>query len=823
VLSGGTATATDDLGGQLIVSAGGREASAILSGATEVVFGTASGTLVSNSDQILSGGVAFAAVIAGDSGLQLISAGSAYGASVGSGAIQTVYSGALASGTTLSGGSEVVGSGGVASATGVLAGGSAVVQSGGSLFGASVAGGGQVEVESGGSAYATSVGVTGVLQVTGGTAVSTWIGAGGTEALALSGAGSDSAATIGFGGLQTIGSGGIAYGATVLSGGVQELVSVDPFAGGSTSQTALQSGGAERILANGTAYGTVVSRGGFEVVSSGGTASGTVVRSGGIELVLSGGASFSAAVDVGGSLVVLPGGNANPGTFEAGGPLGGPAVVLNAPTVVSTWTDSANDVAVGSGAVLYVLSGGVAVSAVIDAGGRVLVGSGGSAKAAVIGASGVLELQAGAVAGGGVTFSGGAAELAVAGTELPSATLSGLRAGDSIDLLDIAPGAAPSATLDSSTDVLTVSAGGGSFALTLAGNFAGARFQVTGDGASGSLVSEVPCYAAGTRIATVRGDVPVEALAPGDLVHAQNGRLAPVRWVGRRDVDCRRHPWPERVMPVRIAVDAFGRGQPRRPLLLSPDHAVFVDGVLVPVRYLVNGMTVAQVPVARIAYLHVELDRHDVILAEGLPAESFLDTGNRGAFANGGAPTDLHPEFARRVWQAEGCAELVLAGARLAEVRRGLLARAAALGHPMTDDPALAVASAAGRLGAEVRGGRWRVRLPEGTTDVVLRSRTWTPVHADPAAVDTRSLGVALARLFLDGREVVLDSPALAAGWHAAEPGLRWTDGAGTIPVDGVGDLAFELAMTGRYWTSALTGRAAAATARGTARASVRR
>ena len=86
---------------------------------------------------------------------------------------------------------------------------------------------------------------------------------------------------------------------------------------------------------------------------------------------------------------------------------------------------------------------------------------------------------------------------------------------------------------------------------------------------------------------------------------------------------------------MRVKVGAFGTGRPRRDLVLSPDHAVhgsaLADGpaVLVPVRYLVNGATIVQEAADAISYFHVELDRHDVLLAEGLPTESYLDTANR--------------------------------------------------------------------------------------------------------------------------------------------------------------------------------------------------
>ena len=57
----------------------------------------------------------------------------------------------------------------------------------------------------------------------------------------------------------------------------------------------------------------------------------------------------------------------------------------------------------------------------------------------------------------------------------------------------------------------------------------------------------------------------------------------------------------------------------RSATCFSPDHAVFIDGVLIPVRYLINGRTIVQEPADEVTYYHVELPRHDVIFAEGLP------------------------------------------------------------------------------------------------------------------------------------------------------------------------------------------------------------
>ena len=211
--------------------------------------------------------------------------------------------------------------------------------------------------------------------------------------------------------------------------------------------------------------------------------------------------------------------------------------------------------------------------------------------------------------------------------------------------------------------------------------------------AMGGLVDQVlPCFAAGTRIATERGEVAVEDLRAGDRLRVLLGdELAPVIWVGQRQVNCARHSRPRQVWPVRVLAGAFGPGRPHRDLLLSPDHAVYVNDVLIPVKYLINDSTIAQVPMDTVTYYHVELACHDVLLAEGLPAESYLDVDDRGNFDNGGAVVRMHPDFATRVWEAEGCAELVVTGPVLDGVRARLATIAAA--ERQAVEPAVPIAA----------------------------------------------------------------------------------------------------------------------------------
>jgi hypothetical protein len=166
----------------------------------------------------------------------------------------------------------------------------------------------------------------------------------------------------------------------------------------------------------------------------------------------------------------------------------------------------------------------------------------------------------------------------------------------------------------------------------------------------------------------------VEVLRIGERVRTVLGEAtAPIIWIGRREVDCTRHPKPWRVWPVRVAAGAFGPGRPGTDLFLSPDHAVYVEEVLIPIRHLVNGTSIAQVPVDRVTYYHLELPRHDVVLAQGLPAESFLDMRDGSNYANRPGPIRLCPDFSARMWEAFGCAPLVVTGREL-EAARALVA-----------------------------------------------------------------------------------------------------------------------------------------------------
>ncbi|WP_331286048.1 Hint domain-containing protein [Methylorubrum populi] len=225
----------------------------------------------------------------------------------------------------------------------------------------------------------------------------------------------------------------------------------------------------------------------------------------------------------------------------------------------------------------------------------------------------------------------------------------------------------------------------------------GATGAAGATGATGATgpTGPVICFTPGTRIATPEGETAIENLRPGDAVRLADGAVAIVRWIGRRRLDLRTHPQPASAHPVRIAAGAFGGGLPRRDLVVSPGHGLYCDGVLIPAICLVNDRTITRVAVPSVEYLHVELAQHALLLAEGMPTESYLDVDNRGFFENGGVPLILHPTFAAMAHEG-GCAPYVIAGAKLKAVRARL--------------DRLAQAGVAERAA----GNHWRARLGFG-------------------------------------------------------------------------------------------------------------
>jgi Ca2+-binding RTX toxin-like protein len=194
--------------------------------------------------------------------------------------------------------------------------------------------------------------------------------------------------------------------------------------------------------------------------------------------------------------------------------------------------------------------------------------------------------------------------------------------------------------------------------------------------------SYVICFGHGTHIATPTGETRVEDLSIGDAIVTADGRTVAVKWVGRQTISPR-FGMPERLLPVRVQADTLGAGIPSRDLTLTADHALLIDGLLVNAGALVNGTTVQYVPFDevgdRFTVYHVETEAHDIIVAEGAAAETYVDYVGRQAFDN-------YAEYVALYGEADPIPEMtaprVTARARLpSTIRRRLDAGAGADGE----------------------------------------------------------------------------------------------------------------------------------------------
>ena len=658
VVSGLTVTS----GSTLSVAATGLvEATTILSGGSATVSGRDSGGIIAHGgfETVLGSAV-------GDdvAGIQLVSAANA---DVGSdviengGLVELFLKGAIASSTTVTTGGTLAISGAAFGFNTVIAGGTVELESAKAELNGSLtfSGPGTVEVTAAiSSGYGDQALISG-------------FGAGDViDLTTVSAGGLFSVAVVSGNTVATFGSGSAAELFTFSGSAISALLSAGPDAG------------------SGTELAYVPPAPKNTVVSAGSSLSGFTVTSGSTLVVQSGATLVSATVDASGvatisgsdaGTTILAGGNETVlGTATADTIAG--VQLVSAGTAVVT-----GETVVSGGALDLYLKGAIASSTTVSSGGTLNISGNATASGTVLEAGAVLDLQSPkATLAGGVTFAGPAT------LEVTSATsagfgdltaISGFSAGSVVDDTVLAyAGASLGSAVVSGNTVETITNGGASESFIFAGT--GASFALQADAGSGSQIvaggggpvtvgGGAPCFCPGTLILTERGQVAVEHLAIGDGVLTAVGTVEPIRWIGRRCYGRRFLVGRPALWPVRIGAGALGGGLPRRDLVVSPLHAMLLDGVLVPARELVNGRSIVQeLGAGAVEYIHVELARHSIIQAEGAPTETFLDDDSRTMFHNaaeyaalyGGGPVE--PGLA--------CAPRVESGYALEAIRRRL-------------------------------------------------------------------------------------------------------------------------------------------------------
>jgi hypothetical protein len=263
--------------------------------------------------------------------------------------------------------------------------------------------------------------------------------------------------------------------------------------------------------------------------------------------------------------------------------------------------------------------------------------------------------------------------------------------------------------------------------------------------------------------------------------------------------------------PLIVRADAIAEGVPLRDLYLTRGHSLYVDGVLIPVEYLVNERTILwDSDATEVEFYHIELEDHDVLLAEGAPAESYRDDGNRQLFDNPERPVFAAANMAH-------FAPVLMGGPEVDRIWRALLQRSGFQTPEATDDPDLHLVADGERIEAEAidfhahnHQGVYRFRFERAPNELTIVSRSMRAMEMG-INHDPRRVGVAIRSIELHGSGYRLaigyDSPRLADGFNNAEPEERqcWTTGASPLLrtalalFDGPFEVLIEVVCTARY------------------------
>ena len=408
-----------------------------------------------------------------------------------------------------------------------------------------------------------------------------------------------------------------------------------------------------------------------------------------------------------------------------------------------------------------------------------------------------LEVNGGIDAGVDIAFSASVgAQVGDLVLDVPAAnlgTIVGFGAGNTIDVQGSQfTDAVFTQGISGAAGTLTLSGEGfAPLSLAVSGKYSADSFLAT-PGASDTVVTL--CFAAGTRIATPRGEVPVELLAVGDKVLTSGGAARPIMWIGTGRVLATRGR-RNAATPVIVRRGALADNVPHRDLRVTKGHSLLLDGVLIPVEHLINHRTIVWDDRAQeVAIYHVELETHDVLMADGAPAESYRDDGNRWLFQNANAAWHPPPQ--------EPCAPVLTGGPIVDSVWQRLANRAGPrLDVRLTNEPDMHLLVDGRRVDAVSRDdARYVFRLATRPRYVRIRSRSGVPQELGLVR-DLRELGIALCQIAVaeQARKRVMQANdmRLADGFYDFEPehGFRWTNGNAAVPTAMFGSLIAPLTV----------------------------
>lgn len=313
------------------------------------------------------------------------------------------------------------------------------------------------------------------------------------------------------------------------------------------------------------------------------------------------------------------------------------------------------------------------------------------------------------------------------------------------------------------------------------------------------------CFLSGSMIRTSKGDVAVEDIQIGDQVVTFDWRnnqdvIRPVIWTGKGHCKVRFDlPDDEAGWPVRVIKNAISDGVPYKDMLITAEHCLFFRDRFVPVRMLVNGVSIFyDKSITSYDYYHVETEQHSVITADGMLTESYLDTGNRSSFRqegkiatlrgavknwadDAGAPLGVERSFVEPLFRALEWRENSVVGTKISTTK-----------IETTTDPDLHLITQTGAVIRPMRktAHHYSFMLPPNTESVRIVSRSSRPSDViGPFVDDRRYMGVAVADVQLQCAKQQFDITShlqdeKPSGWHDTDwTDCAWTNGNAELPL----------------------------------------
>jgi hypothetical protein len=310
----------------------------------------------------------------------------------------------------------------------------------------------------------------------------------------------------------------------------------------------------------------------------------------------------------------------------------------------------------------------------------------------------------------------------------------------------------------------------------LNGNLTGNNFSIKSDSSGGFVFSEgTPCFLKGTKILTENGEIYVEKLSVGDWVITFFGDIKKIKFIGKRRL--KSNP---KVSPIRFPAGCLADGVPTSDLWLSPDHALCFSDVLVEAKNLIDAAMIFQDhSIQDVEYFHIELEEHDILIANGTPAESFLDCGHRGFFENSDEPMILHPDLMQDFRRDKSVFQIAVPGDdSLKMIRESLQERAFRFGYELQEPRRVALVLSDSTIIVPIRSNDELIfNLPENVSESWLTSASFVPAEIDAASNDRRHLGIAISEMKINGLPVSLADIVDDGIYLGENDPSAWTNG----------------------------------------------